>query len=147
MVKYALKCDICEVRFEGWFSSSDAYEAQRHSGELTCPSCDATEISKQIMAPSIRDSRTEKAVQHMDGKAFAEMAKAVRDHVESTHQYVGEKFADTARAMFYGEQEKRPVWGETTLDQAKELVEEGVPALPLPGPMVPDKPADPKKIN
>lgn len=78
---------------------------------------------------------------------FKAMAKAVREHVSSTHEYVGDKFAETARSMHYGEIEQKSVWGETTLQEAKELVEEGVPALPLPAPMAPEKPVEPKKLN
>ncbi len=147
MVKYALRCDTCEIGFEGWFSTSDAYDAQREAGELTCPQCGSPSISKQIMAPAVRDSRTEKAVRHIDVEKFEAMARAVREHVETTHEYVGDRFADRARAMYYGEEEHKPVWGETTLQEAKELVEEGVPAMPLPGAMAPEKPGDPKKLN
>ena len=147
MVKYALKCDDCAIGFEGWFSSSDAYDEQRENGDLTCPACASHQISKQIMAPAIRDSRTEKAVQHIDAEKMMAMAKAIRDHVESTHEYVGDKFADKARAMYYGEEDHRPVWGETTLEEARELVEEGVPAIPLPGAVRPQKADDRKKLN
>ena len=99
------------------------------------------------MAPAVRDSRTEKAVQHLDEKKLAELASAVRNHVSSTHEYVGDRFAETARAMHYGETEEKSVWGEVTLDEAKDLVEEGVPALPLPGPFAPERPVDQKKLN
>lgn len=147
MVKYALKCDACGIGFEGWFSSSAAYDEQSAAGELTCPQCGGAGISKQIMAPAVRDSRTEKAVRHIDAEKFAAMARAVREHVESTHEYVGDKFADRARAMYYGEEDHKPVWGETTLQEAKKLIEEGVPAMPLPTPMVPQRAPDPKKLN
>ena len=80
-------------------------------------------------------------------RQMAEMAKDVREHVSSTHEYVGGSFAETARAMHYGETDSRPVWGETTPAEAKELVEEGVPAMPLPAPFVPEKPVDQKKLN
>lgn len=147
MVKYALKCDHCELGFEGWFSSSSAYDEQRARGEISCPNCGAATISKQIMAPAVRDSRGGPAIPLPDREKFAEMAKAVRDHVSTTHEYVGDRFADTARAMHYGETEQKAVWGEATLKEAKELVEEGVPALPLPGPIAPEKPVDQKKLN
>ncbi len=147
MVKYALACDQCGVGFDGWFSSSAAYDEQREAGEIACPNCGADSISKQIMAPAVRDSRTEKAVQNMDTAKFAAFAKAVREHVSSTHEYVGDQFADKARAMYYGEEDQKAVWGEVTLKEARELVEEGVPALPLPDAMAPRKPVDQKKLN
>lgn len=147
MVKYALKCDHCGIGFEGWFSSSSAYDDQRDKGKISCPNCGAVTISKQIMAPAVRDSKKAPAISSPDVEKLTEMAKAVREHVSSTHEYVGDRFADTARAMHYGETEQKAVWGETTLKEAKELVEEGVPALPLPGPMAPEKPIDQKKLN
>lgn len=75
------------------------------------------------------------------------MMKKVRDHIADTHEYVGSSFAETARAMHDGEAELKPVWGEATPAEAKSLVEDGVPALPLPDAMAPPKPIDQKKLN
>ena len=152
MVKYALRCDLCDVRFEGWFSSSSAFDDQKSAGELSCPHCGSNDVVKQIMAPSVRDSKSSSpagamATPQFTPEQFKAVAKAVREHVSSTHEYVGDKFAETARSMHYGETEQKSVWGETTVQEAKDLVEEGVPALPLPAPMAPEKPADPKKLN
>ncbi|MBV7257825.1 DUF1178 family protein [Pacificimonas sp. WHA3] len=58
------------------------------------------------------------------------MAKAQADAVAQS-DYVGDKFADEARAMHYGEQDARPIYGETRPEDAKALREEGVPAIPL----------------
>ena len=146
MVKYALKCETCDVGFDGWFSSSEDFDAKKSSGELLCLNCGSTQIEKQIMAPAVSGTR-KNMISTSDQKKFAEMAKAVREHVSSTHEYVGDNFAETARSMYYGEKEAKPVWGQTSIKEAKELAEEGVPALPLPAPMVPEKPADPKKLN
>ena len=41
------------------------------------------------------------------------------------------RFAEEARAMHYGEQEARPIYGETKRAEAEALREEGVPAMPL----------------
>ena len=71
----------------------------------------------------------------------------VTKHIETTHDYVGDKFADEARAMYYGETEHRPVWGEVTPDVAKDLIEEGVPAMPLPKPFAPDPPKRKSRMN
>ena len=71
----------------------------------------------------------------------------IRQHIETTHDYVGDSFASEARAMYYGEAEHRPVWGEVTPDEAKYLIEEGVPALPLPKPFAPEPPRRRAKLN
>jgi hypothetical protein len=57
----------------------------------------------------------------------------VRKHVESNFDYVGDKFADEARAIHYGEKEEREIYGETSIDDAVELIEEGINVEPLPG--------------
>jgi hypothetical protein len=82
------------------------------------------------------------------------MATAMRQHlqdvrakVEENCDYVGDKFAEEARSMYYGEVEQRPVWGEVTPDVAKDLIEEGVPAMPLPKPFAPEPPRKRAKLN
>jgi hypothetical protein len=45
---------------------------------------------------------------------------------------VGPSFAEEARRIHEGEAEERPIWGEATPDEAQELIEDGIPALPLP---------------
>ena len=47
---------------------------------------------------------------------------------------VGEQFAEEARRIHYGETERRDIYGEASLEDARELIEEGVEVAPLPGP-------------
>jgi hypothetical protein len=144
MIRYALKC-VGDHRFEAWFSNSEAYDKQRKRRLIECPECGSHNVSKQIMAPAVRASG-EKSVDSPEVMA-AKVASQIRRHIAETHDYVGNKFADEARSMFYGETDVRPVWGEVTPDVAQELHEEGVPALPLPKPFAPDKPREPGKLN
>ena len=77
------------------------------------------------------------------------------DHSEETFASVldtceriaREKFADEARSMYYGESELRPVWGEVTPEVAKDLLDEGVPAMPLPKPFAPEPPRRKARMN
>ncbi len=62
----------------------------------------------------------------------ARALRALRDEVAKSCDYVGEKFAEEARKMHYGEAEKRSIYGETTFDEAKELRDEGIEIQPLP---------------
>ncbi|WP_022694347.1 DUF1178 family protein [Ponticaulis koreensis] len=151
MVKYALQCLSCQSPFEAWFSGSDAFDQQKEKGLVTCPECGSADVKKQIMAPSVsgtkkRGNAVPAAASTPDQK-MAEMMRAVRDHIASTHEYVGSDFARKARAMHEGEAEAKPVWGETTLEEAKELIEDGVSAVPLPEAATPAKPVDQKKLN
>ena len=85
------------------------------------------------MAPSISSGK-----QKTDGlkqkKDKVEMIlNKVRKHVENNFDYVGDKFADEARAIHYGDKEEREIYGETSIDDAVELIEEGINVEPLPG--------------
>ena len=154
MIRYALSCSS-EHDFEAWFSSSSAYDDQAARGLVECPVCGSTSVSKQIMAPAVRDSGGKRvrspAPAGQDSaptpEDFARFAGKVREHIASSYDYVGDRFADEARAMYYGEQDLRPVWGNTTPDEAKSLAEEGVPASPLPAPFAPPPPKTPKQLN
>jgi hypothetical protein len=156
MIRYALKC-VGDHRFEAWFSNSEAFDKQRKRKLVECPECGSHDVSKQIMAPAVRASGqkvggqktgADKSDRNTNPEAMAaKVAGEIRQHIASTHAYVGDKFADEARSMFYGETDTRPVWGEVTPDVARELHEEGVPALPLPKPFAPDKPREPGKLN
>ncbi|MEZ6030100.1 MAG: DUF1178 family protein [Hyphomonadaceae bacterium] len=142
MIRYSLAC-VGEHEFEAWFSDSKAYDRQRKRRQVACPVCGSTEVHKQIMAPMVRSS--DKAVPAE--VAAAKVAAEIRQHIADTHDYVGDRFADEARSMYYGESEHRPVWGEVTADEARELHEEGVPAMPLPKPLAPEPPRRRDKLN
>lgn len=139
MIRYALSCGTCDHAFEAWFASSDAYDKQAKRRLVVCPECDGREVTKQIMAPAVKTTKG-KAPAPDPEKAFAEFAAKAREHVAENFDYVGEGFAEEARAMYYGEQDDRPIWGETTAEEREALKEEGVQALPLPAPFVPKKP-------
>lgn len=144
MIRYALACDDCEAEFEAWFASSDAYDRQAARKLVACPECDGRKVAKQIMAPAVRTSERASALAaapEMDAEALAkEFARRARAHVAENFDYVGDGFADEARAMYYGETEDRPIWGETTSEEREALREEGVPALSLPAPFAPKPP-------
>lgn len=144
MIRYSLAC-VGEHQFEAWFSNSKAYDVQRRRKLVECPVCGSHEVRKQIMAPAIRAS--ERAVKQSPEAMAAQMAGEIRRHIADTHDYVGDKFADEARAMYYGQAEHRPVWGEVTPDVAKDLIEEGVPAVPLPKQFTPEPPRRREKLN
>lgn len=142
MIRYSLAC-VGEHEFEAWFSNSEAYDKQRRRKLVECPVCGSTDVRKQIMAPMVRSS--DKAVPA--DVVAAKVAAEIRAHISSTHDYVGDRFAEEARSMYYGEAEHRPVWGEVTPDVAQELLEEGVPAMPLPRPFAPEPPRRKSKVN
>lgn len=135
MIRFALRCKN-DHRFESWFQSGDAFDKLVAGGVLDCPECGSTSVSKDLMAPKVRPARNAASEpQPMTNAPDPEIASALRKlrkHVEETSDYVGTAFAKEARAMHEGEVPHRPIYGEARPDEAKKLIEDGVPALPLP---------------
>ncbi len=136
MIKYALRC-AREHEFEGWFSASADYDAQRAQGLLECPVCGSPEVEKAIMAPAISSSTRAKGAAAAPPPAklrqmMREAAGQVRKHVEANFDYVGDTFAREARAIHEGKSEDRGIFGEATPAQVKALKDDGVKVAPLP---------------
>lgn len=136
MISYNLTCSKGH-EFEGWFNSSAAYEDQAARHLVECPECGDTHVEKGLMAPAIGaksatvESRAEKAAAL---RKMRKLMSEMRDHVEKNFDNVGEAFPDEARKIYYGEAEERPIYGDATDEEAKELAEEGVPVARLPWP-------------
>jgi len=138
MIRYALACEHAH-EFEGWFGSSDDFDDQQARGLIACPVCDSTAVAKQIMAPSV--AGTKKTAPDMSPQMRSMVMEAmgrVRQHVEDNFDYVGDTFADEARAIHEGRSEDRGIYGEATPAEIASLNEDGVRIAPLP-------PAAPKK--
>ena len=134
MIKYALACDQGHP-FEGWFSVSADYDDQRERGVIECPYCGSRAIAKQIMAPAIAGTKAQTGGVDATPQMRAMMMEAmgrVRAHVEEHYDYMGDSFADEARAIHEGRSEERGIYGEATPAEVKSLVEDGVPVAPLP---------------
>lgn len=142
MIRYALTCKKgCE--FDAWFGSSADYDAQAAKGQIECPECGDTHVAKAPMAPAIGMARDDKRAAWMRS-----MAKKARQHIAENFDYVGENFTDEARRIHEGEIDERPIWGEASIADAKEMMEEGLPVAPLPDEIAPTKPTKNKaKVN
>ena len=149
MIRYALICADCDAKFEAWFASSSAYDTQAKAGLVDCVACHGGTVTKQIMAPAVRTSGQKtsqnSAPKHTSTPSTQDLIEATRAHIAQTCEYTGNQFPEEARAMYYGETEERPIWGETTAQEAKALHEEGIAALPLPAKLAPQPPIKPPK--
>ncbi|WP_395333035.1 DUF1178 family protein [Novosphingobium sp. BL-8H] len=169
MIVYDLECRAERHRFEGWFKSSDDFARQQECGLLCCPQCGTADVGKALQAPRLTrkgNQRNEvvptRAAQPMPSpgdpsapsvpvaaaplppqavemiQALAKMqAQALKDS-----RYVGKSFAEDARAMHYGEREQEMIHGEASVEQAKELLEEGITVAALPFAVVPPERAN-----
>ena len=148
MIVFDLKCGLGHV-FEAWFGSSQAYEDQRAGKLIACPLCGDTAIGKAVMAPNVaakgnRAQSVQAAPPQGDEVPSPEVVKAAlaamaaaQAKVLERSEYVGLAFTDRARAMHLGDEPVATIHGQATAEQAKALVDEGVPVAPLPFPVVP----------
>ena len=134
MIRFSLHCDNAH-EFEGWFRSSDDYETQRKRGFVECPDCASRNVDKALMAPALSTARKQEKMALAMGdhqrRVLAEM-KALTEKMKEGADYVGDKFAEEARKIHYGETEARGIYGEASIDEVKGLAEDGVPFLPIP---------------
>ncbi len=131
MIVFDLSCGGGHV-FEAWFSSQQDYDGQRSRGLVSCPVCSDPEVSKAPMAPRIATGGKQAAV---DPRAAMKALRAMQAKMLAGSEDVGPRFAEEARAIHAGDAEERLIHGRTTPDEARKLVEEGVPVAPLPLPV------------
>ena len=129
MIKYTLNCNNGH-QFDSWFSDSASFERLREKGHLECAICSSKKVTKSLMAPVVKPKKKETLLSKQS--ALEKEIKALKQKIMATATDVGENFSAEARAMHYGEKEEKPIVGKTTLDEAKELAEEGIPFTPLP---------------
>ena len=142
MIKFSLKCAQDHV-FDSWFQSAEAYDTLAARGLVSCAVCGDTNVLKSIMAPRVSAGRS------ADSPAPAEAAPsrhalaapgseaeramaALRRKIEANSDYVGTNFAAEARRMHDGDSPARAIHGEARPAEARKLIEDGVPILPLP---------------
>lgn len=139
MIHFNLRCRPAGHSFDGWFRSGEDFERQTASGFVECPHCGASEIDKALMAPAVSSAKAgEPAAPTAGGALPPGMAEAygklqaLAREVRASGHYVGNKFAEEARRIHFGESEARRIYGEATGADVKALAEDGIAALPLP---------------
>ncbi|MFD1883255.1 DUF1178 family protein [Paracoccus pacificus] len=137
MIRYDLNCDKGH-RFDAWFRSSADYDGLRAAGQVECAICRSTTVEKALMAPAV-PAGTVAAAPEAGPRALsqprnpAEAAlEQLRHHVETNSDYVGMSFSAEARAMHDGDIPERPIHGEARPEDARKLIEDGIPVAPLP---------------
>jgi len=138
MILFDLKCAKGHA-FEAWFRDSSTADRQMAGRRIACPECGSAKVSKAPMAPRIgkKGQKGEKPAAPsaemvaMSGKLRKELGK-LRAKVEANCDYVGDRFAEEARKIHYGETDPRGIYGETSKAEAHELAEEGVEFARIP---------------
>jgi hypothetical protein len=131
MIRYALTC-FEKHEFDSWFQSAEAYDRLRGAGLVSCSICGSTEVEKVLMAPAVRLARGAVAPLAAPSSPVEEAFAKMRRAVEENSEYVGMNFAAEARAIHDGDAPHRSIYGEAKAEEARSLIEDGVPVAPLP---------------
>lgn len=139
MIRYSLRC-AGDHGFDSWFKGAEAFAALEAAGHVTCPVCGSTSVKKDLMAPAVRPARTAAAQPEATrppdlsapGSELEAKLTEMKRQIEENSEYVGMNFAAEARAMHAGEAPGRPIYGEAKPDDARAMIEEGLPVAPLP---------------
>lgn len=137
MLVLNLSCNL-EHRFEGWFGSADDFESQLGRGLVGCPVCASTEVQRLPSAPRLN-------VSHLRGPAAEPKPSPTSDPQQQIQQAalqavrqllartedVGERFAEEARRIHYGEVEQRGIRGRASHEEAVALADEGIEVMAL----------------
>ncbi len=148
MILYRLRCSKGH-EFDSWFKDSKTYERQEKKSLIGCAVCGDAKVSRALMAPRIgkgsaggvevpveapapaaapsaeQQQAMTALAKHMP-KELREALLKVRAEVEKNCEHVGERFAEEARKIHYGESDKRGIYGETSDEEAAALAEEGI---------------------
>lgn len=134
MIHYSLRCTDGHG-FDGWFASAGACDDQASRGLLRCPECGTAKVDKAPMAPSVRatagPTRTVPSLTAPANDRERRLAD-LRREIEKNSEYVGMNFATEARRIHDGDAPGRSIHGEAKSDEARALIEDGVPVAPLP---------------
>jgi len=130
VIVYNLRCHN-RHEFEGWFKDSAVFDSQAKSGRVVCPICESKKVEKAIMAPAVAGAK-KLTTNSEERKKVRQFMTGLRKYVQENADYVGPKFAEEARNIHYGKSEERHIYGEATLKEAKDLLDEGVDVSPLP---------------
>jgi hypothetical protein len=134
VIRFSLECEH-EHGFEGWFRSNDDFETQKKRGLVECPACGSHRVEKALMAPAVSTGRKKEKIALAMGEAQKQamaQLKALGEKMRENADYVGDKFAEEARKIHFGETDPRGIYGEATPDEARGLVEDGVEFMPIP---------------
>ena len=133
MIKYLLKCNN-KHEFESWFSESKEYEKLKKKNLIECIFCKSKNVNKSIMSPNVnvKDKTKEK---QFDSKEFNRIKKdliKIRKFVKKNFKFVGDKFPKEAREIYYDNKQNKNIYGTATLQESKELEEEGIDLVSIP---------------
>ena len=134
MIKYNLKCENSH-EFESWFSDSKEFDKLNKKKLLECIYCSSNRIKKSIMAPMISGSKPDdERKDFLDKKLLKQKSELLklRNYIEKNFEFVGDKFSQKVREVYYDKKTKKTIYGSTTKEEREELAEEGIDLISIP---------------
>jgi len=129
MIKYKLTCKKCNNSFDSWFPSSKEYEKLKSLKHINCPNCNSLKITKDLMSPNILNSKKEKS-EIIKNEKYVKIKNKIKEYqkfIKNNFEYVGENFVYEARLIHYdNKKENKGIYGNATIEEVKELKEEGI---------------------
>jgi len=129
VIKYKLTCKKCDNSFDSWFPSSKEYEKLKSLKHINCPNCNSLKIEKSLMSPNVLNSKKEKSEIARNEK-YVQVKNKIKEYqkfIKNNLEYVGENFAYEARSIHYNNKKNsKGIYGKATIDEVKELDEEGI---------------------
>ena len=134
MIKYILKCEN-KHEFESWFSSSTEFEKLVKKKLIECIFCKSQKVDKSIMSPNIVRKKNEYFIKHEAKDNLKKIKKdliKMRNFIEKNFEFVGDKFSQEVKNIYYDKKKNKNIYGNTTSKQREELKEEGIELSSIP---------------
>jgi len=138
MIVFDLQC-INGHTFEGWFDDGETFELQQEHGEVTCPVCETSSVTRKLSAIAVRTSQTVSSQDRARDDLLVELKERVSKFIKENYENVGHNFAKEALKIHYGAAEPKNIMGTTTAEEEKILKNEGVDMIKIPLPSEPDE--------
>ena len=127
MIKYILRCQN-KHEFESWFLDSKEFEKLKKKNLLECVICNTQKVDKSIMSPSIvgKKDKRNKISDHVEFTKVKKDLKKLRRFIEKEFEFVGDKFSQEVREIYYDNKKNKNIYGTATFKEREELEEEGI---------------------
>ena len=134
MIKYNLKCSNGH-EFISWFSDSLEFDKLNKKKLLECIYCSSKKINKSIMAPMISGGKLKEDSSNLLNEKLSDKKKElleIRNYIEKNFEFVGDKFSQKVREVYYDKKTRKTIYGSTTKEEREELAEEGIDLISIP---------------
>ena len=134
MIKYNLKCSNGH-EFKSWFSNSNEFEKLNKKKLLECIYCSSKKIQKSIMAPMVSGGKLKEDSMNLLNEKLSSKKNEllqIRKYIEKNFEFVGDKFSQKVREVYYNRETRKTIYGTTTPEERDELAEEGIDLLSIP---------------